>query len=113
MAVADILTLEDETGEEMLEKKKRYAFWHPSADYRHFYHEISGSVEKLLKPRIKDGKIIAHSSLLKIREQVSRDLDSLDSSYKRLLNPHVYKVSITERLKDLKLHLIENYLGDL
>jgi nicotinate phosphoribosyltransferase len=113
MAVADILTLEDETGEELLEKKKRYAFWHPSADYRHFYHEISGSVEKLLKPRMKDGKIITRSNLKEIRERVNRDLDSLDSSYKRLLNPHVYKVSITERLKDLKLRLIENYLGDL
>ncbi|MBR4999243.1 MAG: hypothetical protein IKY10_05115, partial [Clostridia bacterium] len=27
-------------------------------------------------------------------------------SYKRILNPHIYKVSITENLKDLKLDFI-------
>jgi nicotinate phosphoribosyltransferase len=113
MAVADILTLVDENGEETLEKKNRYAFWHPSADYRHFYHEISGSVEKLLKLRMEHGRIVSRTGLAEIREKVNRDLDSLDPSYKRLLNPHVYKVSITGRLRELKLKLIQEYLGDL
>ncbi|MDR1971759.1 MAG: nicotinate phosphoribosyltransferase [Treponema sp.] len=113
MAIADILALVDETGEESLEKKGRYAFWHPSADYRHFYHEISGSAEKLLRLRMEKGKTLATTSLEEIRERVKRDLDSLDPSYKRLLNPHVYKVSITQRLRELKLALIKNYLGDL
>jgi nicotinate phosphoribosyltransferase len=113
MAVADVLTLIDENGEETLEKKSRHAFWHPSADYRHFYHEISGTAEKLLKPRMENGKILAKTPLAEIRERVNRDLDSLDPSYKRLLNPHIYKVSITSRLRELKLRLIKNYLGDL
>ncbi|MDR1025076.1 MAG: nicotinate phosphoribosyltransferase [Treponema sp.] len=113
MAVADILTLVDETGEEILEKKNRYAFWHPSADYRHFYHEISGSAERLLKLRMEKGRIISKTGLAEIREKMNRDLDSLDPSYKRLLNPHVYKVSITGRLRELKLKLIQDYLGDL
>jgi nicotinate phosphoribosyltransferase len=113
MAIADVLTLLDENGEELLEKKSRYAFWHPSADYRHFYHEISGSAEKLLKPRMEKGKPLAKTGLMEIRERVNRDLDSLDPSYKRLLNPHVYKVSITGRLRELKLKLIRDHLGDL
>jgi nicotinate phosphoribosyltransferase len=113
MAVADILTLVDKTGEEILEQKNRYAFWHPSADYRHFYHEISGSIEKLLKPRMEKGRIISRTGLTEIREKMNRDLDSLDPSYKRLLNPHIYKVSITGRLRELKLKLIQDYLGDL
>ncbi|MDR2178264.1 MAG: nicotinate phosphoribosyltransferase [Treponema sp.] len=113
MAVADILTLADDQGEEILEKKSRRAFWHPSADYRHFYHEISGSAERLLKPRMEQGEILAKTTLAEIRERMNRDLDSLDPSYKRLLNPHVYKVSITGRLRDLKLKLIQDYLGDL
>jgi nicotinate phosphoribosyltransferase len=113
MAVADILTLVDEGGEEILEKKSRHAFWHPSADYRHFYHEITGSAERLLKPRMEGGRILARTGLEEIREHVNRDLDSLDPSYKRLLNPHIYKVSITQRLRELKLALIKNYLGDL
>jgi nicotinate phosphoribosyltransferase len=44
---------------------------------------------------------------------VRRELDSLDQSYKRILNPHIYKVSITGKLRALKLELIRNFLGDL
>jgi nicotinate phosphoribosyltransferase len=113
MVIADVLTLVDERGEEGLEKKSCYTFWHPSADYRHFHHEISGSAERLLKPRMEKGKTLAKTGLGEIRERVNRDLDSLDSSYKRLLNPHIYKVSITERLRELKLKLIHDHLGDL
>jgi nicotinate phosphoribosyltransferase len=118
MAVADVLTLadgkgEDGKGEEILEKKSRHAFWHPSADYRHFYHEITGSAERLLKPRMEGGRTLAKTSLQEIRDRMNRDVDSLDPSYKRLLNPHIYKVSISQRLRELKLDLIKNYLGDL
>ncbi|GHV39366.1 nicotinate phosphoribosyltransferase [Spirochaetia bacterium] len=115
MAVADVLSLEQpvfaEEGPEesdILEKGKRYSFWHPAADYRHFYHEITGTAECLLKPVTGD-----LPSLAEIRSRVEQELDSLDSSYKRLLNPHVYKVSVTTRLRNLKLDLIKNYLGDL
>ena len=52
-------------------------------------------------------------TLEQIRAHVNADLDTFDSSHKRLLNPHVYKVSITERLRQLKLDLIQAYLGDL
>ena len=34
-------------------------------------------------------------------------LETLDASFKRILNPHIYKVSITEKLKDLKLDFIK------
>jgi nicotinate phosphoribosyltransferase len=114
MAVADVLTLEDDPeGPDILEKGKRYSFWHPAADYRHFFHEISGSAEKLLKPRMEKGELLPGPTLGEIRTHVEAELDSFDSSYKRLLNPHVYKVSFTDRLRKLKLDLIENYLGDL
>jgi nicotinate phosphoribosyltransferase len=112
--LADVLTQEEEPGGlDILEKGKRYAFWHPAADYRHFYHEILGSVETLLKPRMEKGELLPGHSLEEIKARVEADLDSLDSSYKRLLNPHVYKVSVTDRLRNLKLELIKNYLGDL
>jgi nicotinate phosphoribosyltransferase len=115
IAVADILALEDEfSGADALQTGKRYAFWHPSADYRHFYHTIEGSVEPLLKVRVEKGKITtALPSLEDIRRHTKEDLASLDNSYKRLLNPHIYKVSVTERLRALKLDLIRNYLGEL
>ncbi|MDR1586035.1 MAG: nicotinate phosphoribosyltransferase [Treponema sp.] len=124
MAVADVLSL-DQTGpirggaddgaaSEVLEKGRGYAFWHTSADYRHFHHLIEGGVEPLLKQRLKDGELCAAApSLPEIRARRAADLECFDSSYKRHLNPHVYKVSITEKLRELKLELIKNYLGDL
>jgi nicotinate phosphoribosyltransferase len=115
MTVADILSLEDaSSGTDALQMGERYAFWHPSADYRHFYHTIEGSVEPLLKLRIEKGRITAAPVPLEdIRRHAKADLASFDTSYKRLLNPHVYKVSVTEGLRGLKLDLIKNYLGEL
>jgi nicotinate phosphoribosyltransferase len=115
MSVADVLGLDDDsTQPDIIEKGKRYAFWHPSADYRHFYHTVEGSVEPLLKKRLEKGRPLAPSpSLEEIRALARSGLDSFDNSYKRLLNPHIYKVSVTGQLRELKMALIKNYLGDL
>jgi nicotinate phosphoribosyltransferase len=121
MAVADVLSLDeaaggtgDGTAPEILERGRRYAFWHTSADYRHFLHLIEGAAEPLLKQRLREGQPCAAApSLSEIRARRAADLECFDSSYKRLLNPHVYKVSITEKLRKLKLELMQNYLGDL
>ena len=114
MCVADILALEEPDGGELIEKGKTHVFWHPQADYRRFYHTLEGSVEPLLALRLKDRKTTGEKPKLKdIQDRVKRELESLDPSYKRLLNPHIYKVSVTTRLRDLKLELIKNYLGEL
>lgn len=116
MAVADVLALadpDDPDGVEIIERGVDHAFWHPAADYRHFHWTPSGEILPLLKPRLRSGKSVSiHPSLDEIRSHVRGGLDSLDGSYRRLLNPHVYKVSITQRLKDLKLNLIAEYLGE-
>ncbi|MDR0555232.1 MAG: nicotinate phosphoribosyltransferase [Treponema sp.] len=117
MAVADVLSLETSAGAEepdTLVPGKRYAFWHPQADYRHFYHDLETEAEGLLKLRIDRGRQIGPApSLETIRTGLKAELETFDHSYKRLLNPHVYKVSMTERLRALKLELIKLYLGDL
>ncbi|MDR1930305.1 MAG: nicotinate phosphoribosyltransferase, partial [Treponema sp.] len=111
---ADVLALEDPVQPDILEQGKRYAFWHPRGDYRHFYHTIEGSAEALLKPQIRGGLPVGEAPPLPaLRERVRQGLETLDQSYKRLLNPHIYKVSITERLRTLKLELIKNRLGEL
>ena len=113
-AVADVLALDSPDGSDTLKKGERYAFWHPQADYRHFYHAIEGSVEPLLKPYLSNGEYTgALPPLGEIRSRAAADLASFDATYKRLLNPHVYKISISEKLRGLKLNLIKNYLGDL
>jgi nicotinate phosphoribosyltransferase len=79
-------------------------------DYRQFSFTPS-KVEPLLKKRLENGKRtsprLPESEQLKIsRNNMMSQLDTFDESYKRILNPHIYKVSITENLKDLKLDFI-------
>lgn len=116
MAVADAMGLDDNEapgGAETVATGVLRSFWHPSVDYRHFHRAPEGPVIPLLKPRMRGGEVVCdHPGLNEIRSRVRAGLDSFDGSYKRFLNPHVYKVSITERLKDLKLGLIESSLGD-
>lgn len=107
MAKADILALEDE----ILEKKET-RFYHPSIDYRQFSFKPS-EIKSLLVKRLENGKRTENAPVLEqsiiIREARAKmvsDLENLDNSYKRILNPHIYKVSITEKLKDLKIKFI-------
>jgi nicotinate phosphoribosyltransferase len=115
IAVADVLGLDDGPGgKDSFVSGNNYMFWHPSADYRHFYHTLEGTAEPLLKLRFENGKPVeTPPSLEEIRKHMKADLETFDDSYKRLLNPHIYKVSITQALRNLKLELIKNYLGDL
>jgi nicotinate phosphoribosyltransferase len=114
MSIADVLDLIEGETSETFEKGASYNFWHPSADYRHFSHVLDGSAEPLLKKQLEKGQSLsAEPSLENIRGMVRQGLESLDQSYKRILNPHIYKVSITGKLRSLKLDLIKNYLGDL
>jgi nicotinate phosphoribosyltransferase len=113
-ALADILALDDPENPDILKKGSRYIFWHPQADYRHFNHTLEGSAEPLLKKRLEAGvSLEAPHPLTAIQQKVREDLESFDPSYKRILNPHIYKVSVTERLRTLKLELIQSYLGEL
>jgi len=107
-AVADLLGIYDD--ESAPKEGQRCCFWHPSADYRHFYHEIENA-EPLLKIRIENGALTAELPTLDaIKSYANANLDRFDATYKRLLNPHIYKVSITENLRKLKLELIEKNL---
>ncbi|GHV94111.1 nicotinate phosphoribosyltransferase [Spirochaetia bacterium] len=113
-AVADVLGIDAPDDSDKPANGGRYSFWHPSADYRHFAHVIEGGVEALLKKRLENGAVCAPlPSLAEIRIHAAQDLERFDSTYKRLLNPHGYKVSITEKLRKLKLDLMQSYLGDL
>lgn len=107
MAAADILALENET----IEAGKEYRYHHPMIDYRQFTFKAA-KVESLLKKRLDGGKRVLprlpESEQLHLsRETMQKQLASFDESYKRILNPHIYKVSMTEELKNLKLKFLE------
>jgi len=110
LSIADVMNIDDGTDD--IKEGSSYNFWHPSADYRHFNHAIEGSAKPLLKKRIAEGKLTGtQPTLAEIKERVLNDLESFDSTYKRLLNPHIYKVSVTDKLRALKLELIQKHLG--
>jgi len=109
-AVADIMSIDEDS--DALKEGGRYCFWHHSADYRHFWHVIEGSAKPLLVKRFENGKPVSRQpALAEIKAFSESDLESFDSTYKRLLNPHIYKVSITDTLRCLKLDLIHKHLG--
>ncbi len=89
---------------------KDYHFYHPkysSVSFMLRKNEYS-KIEPLLKPVMKDGRILEglERDLKKIQAYAHEQKALLDNSYKRLINPHVYKVSIAERLNTLKDKLI-------
>jgi len=111
LSIADVMNIDDGTDDPR--EGGSYSFWHPSADYRHFNHTIDGSAKPLLKKRVIDGKLSGtQPSLAEIKAHTAGDLESFDSTYKRLLNPHIYKVSVTDKLRALKFELIQKHLGN-
>jgi nicotinate phosphoribosyltransferase len=57
---------------------------------------------------LRQGKLVyALPSLDEIRATRQRDVDALDPGIRRLVNPHIYHVSISEQLWDQKQGLIE------
>lgn len=108
MAMADIISLLDEN----LEANADYVFYHTLMDYRQFKCNAS-YVKPLLKLRLKNGKPVEESlpppvSIQRSRNKMESELKTFDPSYLRNLNPHIYKVSITENLKNLKMKLIDS-----
>ncbi|MBC7241701.1 MAG: nicotinate phosphoribosyltransferase, partial [Anaerolineae bacterium] len=68
--------------------------------------EISG-IEPLLVDILVDGKLVYElPSLEDIRALRRADVERLDAGVKRLVNPHIYHVSLSEGLWNLKQELI-------
>lgn len=102
---ADVLALDDETIVPGTDNR----FYHPSIDSRSFCFKPV-SVEPLLSKKMATGKKIGvFETLPEIRIRVQKGLERLDRTYQRILNPHIYKVSLTSRLRDLKKGILEEF----
>jgi nicotinate phosphoribosyltransferase len=109
-AASDVLIID---GEDAIKAGEMHVFWHPSADYRHFRTCVDKEPRPLLTKKMENGRIIAERKpLLDIQKHTLESLSEFDETYKRLLNPHIFKVSVTENLRNLKLSLIKEYLGE-
>lgn len=108
MALADILALEDEK----ISTTENACFYHPAIDYRHFNIKPD-HIENMLVKRLTNGerlqaRLSESETIKNSRKRMKEQLKTFDTSYQRILNPHIYKVSLTKKLKDLKEELIEN-----
>jgi nicotinate phosphoribosyltransferase len=105
LATADIIALADEepsTG-------GRLELFHPFRDVHRTIEEaeISDS-EELLEPSFSDGKRLDGTPELEVmRDRRKRDLERLDPGVRRLVNPHIYHVSLTRKMKELQNELVQ------
>jgi len=107
--LADLLCLEEEADDILASTEKRLPvrFNHPSAEYAGFVMEEYGFAERLLVPVMSGGrKTGTPPALADIREFRRQQVEALDATYRRLINPHVYRTSLTDRLKKLKSDMI-------
>jgi nicotinate phosphoribosyltransferase len=54
-------------------------------------------------------RLLPAEPLVTIRERVQTGLLEFDRTYRRKLNPHIYKVSLTKALRDLKLEFLKRH----
>jgi nicotinate phosphoribosyltransferase len=105
-ATADLLTLEEEAPAQMERLLLRDPVEH--AKYRTLAQSAISKIEPLLVEILREGKLIyALPTLEQMRAQRVDDVSALDPGIRRLVNPHVYHVSLSQKLWDLKQELIE------
>jgi len=104
-ATADLISLEDEVPM----KADHLVLHHPTdhSKYRIVRRDEINEIEPLLIKVLEKGKLIYElPSIEEIRNTRDKDIQRLDSGVKRIVNPHIYHVSITQKLWDLKQSLI-------
>ncbi len=104
-ATADLLTQVDENPADA----ERLLLHHPveHGTYRYLSASDISSIEPLLEEIIVDGRLVyERPTLEQIRERRQQDMDRLHSGVKRLLFPHIYHVSLSEKLWEQKQALI-------
>lgn len=105
-ATADVLGLE---GEDPL-AADRVLLHHPTehASRRTLDRTRISEIETLAVEVLREGELVYRlPELDEIREKRRTDLDRLDPGVRRLINPHIYHVSLTESLWDLKVSSVE------
>jgi len=106
-ATADLLSLDEEDPREM----EQIVLHHPTEKltYRILQQDKISEVEPLMVEVLKEGKLVYDlPSVKEMRQRRQADLARLDPGVRRIMNPHIYHVSLTERLWDLKQALIES-----
>jgi nicotinate phosphoribosyltransferase len=106
-ATADVLSLPDEDLREM----PALVLHHPTdhTKYRALDRAHISEIEPLLVEILKDGKLVYElPTIEQMRERREADLARLDAGVQRIMNPHIYHVSLTEQLWNLKQEVMKS-----
>lgn len=74
--------------------------------------EVSEFETLLVEVRVKGKRVMEFPSLEDMRSKRELDVSRLDPGVRRLVYPHIYHVSLTERLYQLKQELVASALGE-
>jgi nicotinate phosphoribosyltransferase len=106
-AIADLIMLEEET----IDESKPLTIFDPVDTWKRMTIRRY-SLKELLVPIFRNGELVYDlPELLDIQAYAKADLDTLWDEYKRLKNPHVYKVDLSAKLYDLKQQLLKEHSG--
>jgi nicotinate phosphoribosyltransferase len=106
-ATADLICRKGEEPEKM----DRIVLRHPieRSKSRVLDREDISGMEPLLADIMREGEVVYElPSIQEMRKVRSDDVERLDTGVKRLVNPHIYHVSLSEQLWDLKQQLISS-----
>jgi nicotinate phosphoribosyltransferase len=104
-ATADLLSLGDEDPRQM----PRITLRHPSdaSRYRALDQKELCEIEPLLEDVLVEGKVVcALPPIDELRRRRIADVNRMDAGVRRLVNPHIYHVSLTPALWEMKQRLI-------
>jgi nicotinate phosphoribosyltransferase len=115
-ATADLLSLQDEDPLQILGSATNGGIMlrHPNdhAKCRELQREDISEIEPLLVPVLEEGRLVYElPSIEEMRKQRQADVERLDAGVRRLMYPHIYHVSLTERLWELKQELVAGVIG--
>jgi nicotinate phosphoribosyltransferase len=105
LATADIIATGDEDGLQ----GESIELFHPHREvHRTIRKSDLADSEELLVPVFAEGRRRdGEPDLETLRGRRRADLERLDPGVRRLVNPHIYHVSLTKNMKDLQLEMIE------
>jgi len=106
-ATADLIALLEEDPR----KQDPVVLHHPAEEGvdRKVNKDMISEMEPLLTEILQQGDLVYDlPSMEQMRENRHSDMERLDAGVKRLMNPHIYHVSLTEKLWNLKQELIQS-----
>ena len=106
MMIADLISLDHET----LDPTKPLKLYHPVERYKTKTVK-NFKVRELLVPLFIDGKQVYKTPDFKdICTYAKQELDTIWDETKRLVNPHIYKVDLSDELYELRTKLIHEHI---